>query len=79
LKIQETSIDTTEINLAQSVENARIAYERAKNTLETLTAKNGTLEASLMNSNQKTLDSYNINYISYLLDIEQNMTQMLYE
>jgi membrane fusion protein, macrolide-specific efflux system len=79
LKVQETSIDTTKINLEQSVENARIAYERAKKTLETLTAKNGILEATLMNTNQKTLDTYNINYKSYLLDIEKNMTQMLYE
>jgi len=79
LKVQETSIDTTKINLEQSVENARIAYERAKQTLETLTAKNGILEATLMNADQKTLDTYNINYKSYLLDIERNMTQMLYE
>jgi hypothetical protein len=79
LKVQETSIDTTKINLEQSVENARIGYERAKKTLETLTEKNGILEATLMNANQKTLDTYNINYKSYLLDIEKNMTQMLYE
>ena len=79
LKIQETSRETTRINLEQAVQNARIAYERAKKSLETLTAKNGILEATLMNTNSKTLDTYTINYKSYLLDIEKNMTQMLYE
>ena len=79
LKVQEASIDTTKINLEQSVENARIAYERSKKNLETLTAKNDILEATLMSTNKKTLDTYNINYTSYLLDIEKNMTQMLYE
>lgn len=79
LKVQETAIETTKINLEQAVENARISYERAKKSLDTLTAKNGIIEATLMNTNGKTLDTYTLNYKSYLSDIEKNMTMMLYE
>lgn len=79
LKVQEANIETTKINLEQAVQNARIAYERAKKSLETLTAKNGIIEATLMNTNSKTLDTYNVNYKSYLSDIEKNMTMMIYE
>jgi hypothetical protein len=32
-----------------------------------------------MNTNSKTLDTYNVNYKSYLSDIEKNMTMMIYE
>lgn len=79
LRIQETSIATTKINLSQSVENSRIAYERAQKTLETLTARNSIIEATLLNNNGKSLDTYGINYKSYLSDIEKTMTLMLYE
>lgn len=37
LKVQEASIETTRINLAQSVDNARIAFERANQAYKTLT------------------------------------------
>ncbi len=79
LKIQNANIDTTRINLAQSVDNARIAYERARQAYETLTGKNNLAYATLLNTNSKTLDSYNESYKTYLSDAERIMTQMLYE
>jgi multidrug resistance efflux pump len=78
LTAQEASINTTKINLEQGIENARIAYERAKQSYETLNGKNTLQDATLMNANSKTLDTYNTTYKSYLSDIERNLTQMLY-
>jgi multidrug efflux pump subunit AcrA (membrane-fusion protein) len=78
LAVQEASINTTKINLEQGIENARIAYERAKQSYETLNGKNTLQDATLMNANSKTLDTYNTTYKSYLSDIERNLTQMLY-
>ena len=72
-------IDTTRINLEQSVDNARIAYERARQAYDTLTGKNNLVYDTLVNTNSKTLDTYNESYKTYLSDAERIMTQMLYE
>lgn len=79
LKVQTAGIDTTRINLEQSVDNARIAYERARQAYETLTGKNELAYATLVNTNSKTLDWYNESYKTYLSDAERIMTSMLYE
>ncbi|MBX9809025.1 biotin/lipoyl-binding protein [Candidatus Gracilibacteria bacterium] len=79
LKVQNANIDTTRINLEQSVDNARIAYERARQAYETLTGKNNLAYDTLVNTNSKTLDAYNESYKTYLSDAERIMTQMLYE
>lgn len=79
LKVQEASIETTRINLAQSVDNARIAFERANQAYKTLTWKNELAYATIVNSNSKTIDAYNESYKTYLSDAERIMTQMLYE
>ena len=79
LKVQNASIETTRINLEQSVDNARIAYERAKQAYDTLTGKNSLSYDTLVNSNKKTIDAYDESYKTYLSDAERIMTQMLYE
>lgn len=79
LKVQEASIETTRINLSQSVDNARIAFERANQAYETLKGKNEFAYATIVNSNSKTIDAYNESYKTYLSDAERIMTQMLYE
>ena len=79
LKVQNAGIDTTRINLEQSVDNARIAYERARQAYDTLTGKNNLVYDTLVNTNSKTLDTYNESYKTYLSDAERIMTQMLYE
>lgn len=79
LSVQDTSIATTKINLDQSVQNAKIAYERAQQSYETLTSKNAIAYATTVNANAKTLDSYNENYKTYLADLDRIMTQSLYD
>lgn len=79
LKVQNATIETTRINLEQAVDNARIAFERARQSYETLTNKNNFAVETLINTNSKTLDSYNESYKTYLSDTERIMTQMLYE
>lgn len=79
LKVQNAGIETTRINLEQAVDNARIGYERATQSYETLTGKNALAADTLANSNSKTLDGYNESYKTYLSDTERIMTQMLYE
>jgi multidrug resistance efflux pump len=79
LKIQNAGIDTTRINLEQSVDNARIAYERASQAYDTLNGKNNLAYDTLVNTNIKTLDGYNESYKTYLSDAERIMTSMLYE
>ena len=79
LKVQNASIETTRINLEQSVDNARIAYERAKQAYDTLTGKNSLSYDTLVNANKKTIDAYDESYKTYLSDAERIMTQMLYE
>jgi multidrug resistance efflux pump len=79
LKIQNAGIDTTRINLEQSVDNARIAYERASQAYDTLNGKNSLAYDTLVNTNIKTLDGYNESYKTYLSDAERIMTSMLYE
>lgn len=79
LKVQNATIETTRINLEQAVDNARIAFERAHQSYETLTNKNNFAVETLINTNSKTLDSYNESYKTYLSDTERIMTQMLYE
>ncbi len=76
---QDASIKTTAINLGSALENARISYERAKQAYETLTSKNALQYDSVVNSNAKTLKTYNENFKTYLSDVEKNMTQILYE
>ena len=63
----------------QSIDAARIGYERARQTYETLTGKNALAYDTLVNTNSKTLDGYNENYKTYLGDAERIMTSMLYE
>lgn len=77
--MQNAGIETTRINLEQAVDNARIGYERATQSYETLTGKNALAADTLANSNSKTLDGYNESYKTYLSDTERIMTQMLYE
>ena len=79
LKVQNASIETTRINLMQSIDAARIGYERARQTYETLTGKNALAYDTLVNTNSKTLDTYNESYKTYLGDAERIMTSMLYE
>lgn len=61
------------------MQNAKIAYERAQQAYETLTSKNAISYDTVVNSNSKTLDSYNENYRTYLADIDRIMTQSLYD
>lgn len=79
LAIQNASIETTRISLDNAVESARIAYERAKQAYETLTGKNALQYDTVVNTNEKTLKSYNETFRTYLIDAEKNMTQLLYE
>lgn len=79
LKIQDASRATTIVNLDQSVENAKIAYERAKQTYDVLLDRNALQYDLAVSANKKTLDSYNESYRSYLTDLEKTYTQMLYE
>jgi multidrug resistance efflux pump len=79
LKVQNASIETTRINLEQSVDNARIAYERALQAYNTLSGKNDLAYDTLVNANSKQLDVYNESYKTYLSDAERIMTQMLFE
>lgn len=79
LAIQDTNIATTKINLDQSVNNAKIAYERAQQTYDTLTSRNAISYDSTVNTNAKTLDSYNENYKTFLADLDRIMTQSLYD
>ncbi len=79
LKVQNASIETTRINLEQSVDNARIAYERALQAYNTLSGKNNLAYDTLVNANSKQLDAYNESYKTYLSDAERIMTQMLFE
>lgn len=79
LVVQDASINTTKVNLTQAVDNAHIGLKRAEQTLETLTAKNSIQYSSVLNTNNKTLDSYNQSYKSYLTDTERLMTQLLHE
>lgn len=79
LRVQTASIETSRINLVQSVDTARIAYERARQAYDTLTGKNALAYDTLVNNNSKTLDGYNESYKTYLSDAERIMTSMLYE
>jgi multidrug resistance efflux pump len=79
LKVQNASIETTRISLIQSVDNARIGYERARQAYETLTGKNALSYDTLVNANTKTLKSYNEAWRTYLIDVEKSMTAMLYD
>jgi multidrug efflux pump subunit AcrA (membrane-fusion protein) len=79
IKVQNASIETTRINLIQSVDTARISYERARQAYETLTGKNALSYDALVNTNSKTLDGYNESYKTYLGDADRLMTSMLYE
>jgi multidrug resistance efflux pump len=55
LTIQNAGIATTRINMESAVDNARIAYERAKQAYETLTGKNALQYDTVVNANEKTL------------------------
>jgi hypothetical protein len=79
LEIQRANEETTRTNLDISIENARINLERAKQAYETLTSKNNISYDSIVNANEKTLDTYNGSYASYLADLDRNMTQLLFE
>jgi hypothetical protein len=75
---QSASIATTEANMNQSIDAARIGYSRAKLTYEsTISRKNITYD-TLTTGNMKVLESHNVNYKNYLSDLERQMTQMLY-
>lgn len=79
LKIQNTSRETTRINLDQWVQNSRIAYERAQQTYDSLKNRT-TLQYDLtVSGNKKTLDAYNENFRGYITELEKSMTQLLYE
>lgn len=65
--------------MESAVENARIAYERAKQAYETLTGKNALQYDTVVNANEKTLKGYNETFRTYLADAEKNMTALLYD
>lgn len=61
-----------------SIEASRIALSRARLAYESVVSKKNIQSLTLSNTNQKTLESYNILYKNYLSDIERQLTQMLY-
>ena len=79
LELQVASFETSEVNLNSAVENAKIALERAKLALENTTSKNSIEYDSIVNNNNKTFDTYNISFNTYLSDIDRTATQLLFE
>lgn len=79
LAIQNASIETTRINLDNAVEGARVAYERARQSYDTLMGKNALQYDTVVNNNEKTLKGYNEVFRNYLSDAEKNMTSLLYD
>lgn len=79
LTIQDSSIASTSLSLDKAITDTQIAYEQAKKSYDTLLAKNALIYESLVNTNKKTLESYNENYRTYLGGIESIMTNFLYE
>ncbi len=79
LAIQNASIETTRINLDNTVEGARVAYERARQSYDTLMGKNALQYDTVVNNNEKTLKGYNEVFRNYLSDAEKNMTSLLYD
>ncbi len=79
LSIQDASVATSTINLDQWVANARIALDRAKQSYQTIADKNALQFDTVVNSDGKTLDTYNQNYRTYISDIDRLMTQELYD
>jgi hypothetical protein len=75
---QNANIATTEANMNTSIDAARVALARARLAYESVTSKKNIQSLTLSNTNQKTVESYNILYKNYLSDIERQMTQMLY-
>ncbi len=79
LSIQDANVATLTINLDQWVANARIALDRAKQSYQTIADKNALQFDTVVNSDGKTLDTYNQNYRTYISDIDRLMTQELYD
>lgn len=79
LKIQDASIASTKLSLDKAVSDTEIAYEQAKKAYDLLMAKNTLVYETLLNTNIKTLESYNENYKSYLWWVETLMNNFLYE
>lgn len=75
---QDASIATTEANMNNSVDAARIALERARLAYESATGRKNLTSLTLTTTDAKTVDSYNMIYRNYLTDLERQMTQMLY-
>lgn len=75
---QSANIATTEANLNNSVEMARVALERARLAYESATGRKNITFLTTSTTNLKTLDAYNVLYKNYLADLERQMTQMLY-
>lgn len=75
---QNATIATTEANMNTSIDASRIGLARAKLAFESATSRKNITSLSLSNTNQKTVESYNILYKNYLSDIERQLTQMLY-
>jgi multidrug resistance efflux pump len=75
---QNASITSTEVNLTQWVDAARIGYSRAKLAYENTIGRKNIQYDALTNGNMKVLEAHNINYKNYLSDLERQLTQMLY-
>lgn len=70
LTVQDASIEATKLSLERAILDTQIGYDQAKRTYDTMVSKNTLIYDTLVNSNQKTLDSYNENYKTYLGGIE---------
>ena len=79
LKIQDANIASTKLALEKAVTDTQIGYEQAKKNYDLLLEKNALVYTTLANTNQKTLESYNENYKSYLAGLEALMNTYLYE
>ena len=75
---QKASIATTEANMNTSIEAARIWLARARLAYDSATSRKNIQALTLTNTNQKSVESYNIFYKNYLTDIDRQLTQMLY-
>ena len=79
LNIEDASIASTKLSLDRAISDTQIAYDQARKSYDLLIAKNNLIYETLLNTNTKTLESYNESYRSYLAGIEASMTNFLYE
>lgn len=77
--LQQTSAETTKLNLENSIAAAEIAYTKALQDYNAVRDKNNLQLGTVVKQNKDALISYNDTYRNYLIDIEKSMTQYLYE